>query len=434
MSRRDERLRRERELERELEDLAIDDYEEARRAFDEREPELDTYGLRVEPSPGGTAYGIYPPGTSDAGVASGSVRPLAWIEDRLPIQRDFDRAADKLRPGPRVGKSRRNPVSWGHRYEPSGDVLDAIRSGDRVTIRDRFGKERTGRAVMRGPHGWVLNMGGAHGTPAVATAASIVRVKGPARTRRNPKGAPRARAASNPKGVQRFLVNPDRRRAKPRRKAMAKRRTPPRYKSGPKKGQFMPRSARRRARRNPGRTVAPPVAASNPRRRRRRRSTSRPRARRRARRNPPRRGLPAPRQIVRTLTDGMIGAGQVLVGKAFVRSVPDLAGLPKEGNVGLAVQAAVALVGGILADMFLSKDASRAILYGGLSAPAETVIVAYKVPWLSQALSPVSATAGLSAYVMGGNGNMRLGAYARERLQLVSNDRGLGSYVSASSR
>lgn len=135
-----------------------------------------------------------------------------------------------------------------------------------------------------------------------------------------------------------------------------------------------------------------------------------------------------------TLTSGAIEAGQVLVGKAMVRSVPDLAGLPKEGNVGLAVQAAVALVAGVLADMFLSKDASRAILAGGLTAPLETVIVAYKVPWLSGALSPVSQTATLSAYVVGGNGNMRLGAYARERLAAVSNDRGLGSYVSASSR
>lgn len=136
-----------------------------------------------------------------------------------------------------------------------------------------------------------------------------------------------------------------------------------------------------------------------------------------------------------TLTSGAIEAGQVLFGKALVRSVPDLAGLPKEGNVGLAVQAAVALVGGILADMFLSKDASRAILAGGLTAPLETVIVAYKVPWLSGALSPVTQTSTLSAYVMSGNGNnMRLGAYARERLAAVNNDRGLGSYVSASSR
>ena len=66
-------------------------------------------------------------------------------------------------------------------------VCDAIRFGDRVTIVNRFGQQHTGRAVMRGPHGWVLNMGGPHGwvlnmggphgTPAIADEENIVRVK-----------------------------------------------------------------------------------------------------------------------------------------------------------------------------------------------------------------------------------------------------------------
>lgn len=56
-------------------------------------------------------------------------------------------------------------------------VAGHIRPGDRVTILDRFGKRRTGRAVMRGPHGWVLNMGGRHGTPAVADDSNIVAVR-----------------------------------------------------------------------------------------------------------------------------------------------------------------------------------------------------------------------------------------------------------------
>jgi hypothetical protein len=51
-----------------------------------------------------------------------------------------------------------------------------IKSGDRVTIVDRFGKEHTGRAVMLGSYGWVLNMGGPHGTPAIANSANTVRV------------------------------------------------------------------------------------------------------------------------------------------------------------------------------------------------------------------------------------------------------------------
>ena len=61
---------------------------------------------------------------------------------------------------------------------PGRPLVEEIRPGSRVTIVDRFGKQRTGRAVMRGPHGWLLNMGGRHGTPAIASADNIVAVKG----------------------------------------------------------------------------------------------------------------------------------------------------------------------------------------------------------------------------------------------------------------
>lgn len=56
-------------------------------------------------------------------------------------------------------------------------LINAVRAGDRVTIVDRFGVERTGRAVMQGPHGWVLNMGGRHGTPGIATEENTTRVR-----------------------------------------------------------------------------------------------------------------------------------------------------------------------------------------------------------------------------------------------------------------
>jgi hypothetical protein len=55
-------------------------------------------------------------------------------------------------------------------------LVDAIRPGCRVTIVNRFGQQRTGTAVMRGPHGWVLNMGGKHGTPGIATDDNTNRV------------------------------------------------------------------------------------------------------------------------------------------------------------------------------------------------------------------------------------------------------------------
>lgn len=55
-------------------------------------------------------------------------------------------------------------------------LIRNVRAGDRVTIETRHGQHRTGRAVMIGPAGWALNMGGPHGTPAIADAFNIVRV------------------------------------------------------------------------------------------------------------------------------------------------------------------------------------------------------------------------------------------------------------------
>jgi len=58
-----------------------------------------------------------------------------------------------------------------------GSAEELIRVGDRVTIRTPQGQTRTGRAVMQGPHGWVLNMGGAHGTPGIASDSNIASIK-----------------------------------------------------------------------------------------------------------------------------------------------------------------------------------------------------------------------------------------------------------------
>lgn len=63
--------------------------------------------------------------------------------------------------------------------------FDAIKAGDKVTILVPNGmgrngiewKEATGRAVMPGPAGWALNMGGRYGTPGVATPENTVRVR-----------------------------------------------------------------------------------------------------------------------------------------------------------------------------------------------------------------------------------------------------------------
>jgi hypothetical protein len=56
---------------------------------------------------------------------------------------------------------------------------ESIRRGSRVTIVTPHGQNRIGTAVMQGPHGWVLNLGGAHGTPGIASPENTVRVTHP---------------------------------------------------------------------------------------------------------------------------------------------------------------------------------------------------------------------------------------------------------------
>lgn len=56
------------------------------------------------------------------------------------------------------------------------NLLDLIRCGDTVRIATPHGSILKGRAVMRGPAGWVLNLGGRYGTPGIATEANIVSV------------------------------------------------------------------------------------------------------------------------------------------------------------------------------------------------------------------------------------------------------------------
>lgn len=58
----------------------------------------------------------------------------------------------------------------------SKQIVDQIRPGDTVTFRDRFGRACKGKAVMFGPSGWVLNMGGKYGTPAVVNESKIEKV------------------------------------------------------------------------------------------------------------------------------------------------------------------------------------------------------------------------------------------------------------------
>ena len=55
-------------------------------------------------------------------------------------------------------------------------LIQKIRPQSKVTIITLHGKKMTGRAVMKGSAGWVLNMGGKYGTPAIATNNNIIAV------------------------------------------------------------------------------------------------------------------------------------------------------------------------------------------------------------------------------------------------------------------
>lgn len=198
------------------------------------------------------------------------------------------------------------------------------------------------------------------------------------------------------------------------------RRAQPRHRSGPNKGRFKKRGTATRSRkRNPPRKARGTAVARRRTTTRAKASRARPRARA-PRRNPPRFSI---RGVTKQLTDGAMDATLVLAGKAATRTIPLAANLPKGGNLGLAVQALTAVVVAMVAQRVLSPARARMVLAGGLSAPVETLIVSYKVPFLAPALQPVEADAQLSAYGLGGYVTTPI-----EQLAGYVQDPGLGQY------
>jgi len=59
-----------------------------------------------------------------------------------------------------------------------GGLFARIRPGSMVTIVTLKWVRLKGRAVMRGPAGWVLNLGGRHGVPGIADEDNVVAVRG----------------------------------------------------------------------------------------------------------------------------------------------------------------------------------------------------------------------------------------------------------------
>ena len=97
--------------------------------------------------------------------------PKNWKEEET--EETHDKKADMSRPNMK------------HDITPelAQQILDSVRPGDMVTIMVPAGmgregqewKEASGKIVMRSSHGgWVLNMGGKHGTPGVADVNNIV--------------------------------------------------------------------------------------------------------------------------------------------------------------------------------------------------------------------------------------------------------------------
>lgn len=123
-------------------------------------------------------------------------------------------------------------------------------------------------------------------------------------------------------------------------------------------------------------------------------------------------------KVLKKLTGGVKDAGGILLGKAAARAIPVQFGLPKQGAIGLGVQAGVGLAAAMLADKFLGREMGRMVLAGALSAPMETLVVSAGIPFLSPALSPVSQMGDLGAYagtplgVYAGAGRRALAGYS----------------------
>lgn len=102
----------------------------------------------------------------------------------IPLYGDYPKFVDALRDRIRVRANERkgdelNNVKTASIEErvANKNLLKMVKRGDLVTIRTPQGQKVSGKAVMKGPHGWVLNMGGRHGRPGVADERNIVEVK-----------------------------------------------------------------------------------------------------------------------------------------------------------------------------------------------------------------------------------------------------------------
>ena len=56
-------------------------------------------------------------------------------------------------------------------------MFKEIQVGDTVYFSTPHSKELKGKAVMKGPVGWVVNMGGRHGMPGMVTERNFIKIR-----------------------------------------------------------------------------------------------------------------------------------------------------------------------------------------------------------------------------------------------------------------
>jgi hypothetical protein len=84
--------------------------------------------------------------------------------------------------------------------------------------------------------------------------------------------------------------------------------------------------------------------------------------------------------------NGAIDGAEVVVGKSLVRTLPQMVGLPTGDATGLVMQALSAVLVGWAGHSFISPNAGKMMLAGGLSAPMETFIKQLNIPFISAGL------------------------------------------------
>ena len=108
--------------------------------------------------PGGAPTGAPKPAAT---AGSGTPNPQAAEAKKQKNQAQADQLKQKA--------SAMQKQAQAVQAEPVNEDFSSIGHGDHVTIKTPQGQTQKGKAVMRGPHGWVLNLGGKHGTPGIAS-------------------------------------------------------------------------------------------------------------------------------------------------------------------------------------------------------------------------------------------------------------------------